>query len=426
MRCHPSWNQGLGLLRAPGPLPAADYIDAQEASRDEVADRCRELFSFDQRIVQNPAGSAVPERSCCWKHWGLCKDMEELPMVNLAVFNFHCFLKQHCKKKTDLPTVARFRFLDHEVYALVVDMYGKGIMQWCLLLSPIDGALELQIVQEAAGSVVATAPSHLVFLEFVRKGGANFEGFEASLMPPRRCPSADRLRLALDEQQLTATVAAISVKVRAARRQRQDRNPTVVRLPFGIPYDASSSRQLAAAENSEKRLTADSGSDDAGADPNTVRDEGRDARSSESDESESDDEITPGSQGPPTGGPPGEPPQPPPQLAGLRAVEFSPSSRAVCFICGSNGLPSEQCKIQEGTIRFSCIPKLGKPRCLIHATCAGQMPNTWIAGSVQWLNSAVAAADLDPALREMLFSTADAIDARMAPHSGAAAASSAG
>eukprot|EP00959_Pyramimonas_sp_CCMP1952_P475302 9504106-Pyramimonas_sp.AAC.1 len=131
---HAAWDAGLGIASSSSAL-RPDKVDARIAEAT-CRDKIKSAFGYDEKVVDNPPGTAIPTRSCHSKNWGVCSLDRWLPAARFGVENIYKLLKRWNIRRDMLPATASFSLHGTVNHYVIADTFGKGEAIFLLRLEP--------------------------------------------------------------------------------------------------------------------------------------------------------------------------------------------------------------------------------------------------------------------------------------------------
>lgn len=360
LRSHPMWESGAAIESYSAPLKPS-LVDMTSSTQALAAQQSL-AFDYDAKPVQNPKGTALPERVCVARLGGLCTTHVHATSAKAVVKQVYAILKAKALL-AELPLICKIGDSDDGVLGdndkfqkfCIVDTHGAGDNIVCigvvsggaegiLHLAEGEGGLAVTTLHRIVARRVAPGDEALQFIVFdVADAEDGSHGFAVKIVRER-----------------------FSQKVPLRQPGKKARCDETRPLPFGLSIATTDVHSAGDGKDPEEMA-----SDDAEEHGYAEVDRVSEADISSEAEAVGGDEVA----GEAPDLPPAAAPAPVAELlwgiptVGLKGLEQAPSARSICFICNKT--------IALGDWRFNYQLKATKKlsdRKRVHRGCVPALP----------------------------------------------------
>ena len=363
IKVHAAWGVGLGLQCPSSALhPSQVLLDGTDHS---IARQLTTLFGYDDRVVDNPAGTRKPLRGCKSCTWGGCLDDELRQVLDYSTYNVYIMLSRWKIPRASFPLCVSLQAGGVSArYYMLADTVGKGATVMLLKLWRDDGDVCRPAVQDE--------------VLIIKTGQAAFRSLIVAAAMEAGTPPLDitECSFAVLDFKLEEVQRALAFRIKGVRHQcalplqarlaaPRAATPAAAtpgpKLPFGMV--ATSTEGVAdPLKKVELQQPQPSG---PGPQPPLAslasEDTDLDDASGPEKLAEAGDSVVNG-DGDPNSVPSG-------RQVGLVAWEIASSNLARCYYCAEQGYPRGVCVITKGSLKFLFRTQPLKVEKSVHVEC---------------------------------------------------------
>lgn len=365
---HKAWSAGLGLGTAWSALKPEKVLLA--GTDIDAAQELAHYFAYDDRVTDNPAGTAKPIRSCCARTWGVCSQDSLIGPAMCGPFNIYARLSGWQVTRSNMPFVTKLSTGATAAYYLLVDIIGKGDTALLIGLQSVDdlaSILRLKVAKVDGTRQAACCTSQMALCSLLKMSsssdlpGQDIQEMGFSVVAFDLIVHNGGLAFKLDKVLHDSMLSLHSrIKLSAAAKQKEGSTTSpCFMMPFGIQAPTASGCVSYAdftflddddcgvtPARSQKRQTLVEG---------CFADSDHEVGEASSEKEKALDHCL---EQIPAG-----------ECLGIVGYEVAPTGRSKCFCCVSMQKPAAECMVPKGSLKFLFRQKRGKLELSLHPAC---------------------------------------------------------